>query len=237
MVSKSMLRARIVACSLLLSSCSSILPWHNAPEADEVNLAFTIQNNLLFLTNATINGRGGRYFFGSAETRSVVDSRLAAPGGAYTLQLGPRDTLSFNPVALDLGGAGDALIGADVWDSQAVTIDYHAGLLTYQKSGIHPDLMTLFRYDAAPAVNIEVDGRTISAVVDTALPDTLVLPRADAGRGKARVRLAGVDFGLVDVKFANVARPRVGNRLLSKFLVSIDYGKREVGLWRDPRIP
>jgi len=49
--------------------------------------------------------------------------------------------------------------------------------------------------------------------------------------------IAGTDFGNVDVKFANVAQPRIGNRLLSKFLISIDYGKREVGLWRDPRIP
>lgn len=219
----------------MLSSCSSMLPWHDAPPADEVNLAFTVQNNLLFLTTATINGRRGRYFFGSAEPRSVVDPRLAA--ASYTLQLGDRDTLSFSPVALDLRGAGDAIIGADVWDSRAVTIDYRAGLLTYQKSGIHPDYMTIFRYEAAPAISVHVDSQTIGAVVDTALPDTLVLPRATAGRGKARVAIAGTDLGNIDVKFANVAQPRVGNRLLSKFLVTIDYGKREIGLWRDPRIP
>ena len=227
----------MLICALLLSSCSSMVPWHDAPAADEVNLAFTVQNNLLFLTNAKINGRSGRYFFGSAEPRSVVDTRLAAPGGTYELQLGDRETVGFNPVALDLRGAGDALIGADVWDSRAVTIDYHAGLLTYQKSGIHPELMTLFRYDAAPAIDVVVDGRTMGAVVDTALPDTLILPRANGGRGQARVQLAGTDFGVVDVKYANITGPRVGNRLLSKFLVSIDYGKREVGLWRDPRIP
>jgi hypothetical protein len=34
-----------------------------------------------------------------------------------------------------------------------------------------------------------------------------------------------------------VARARVGNRLLSHYLVTIDYGRRMVGLWRDPRIP
>jgi len=73
----------MLVCALLLSSCSSMLPWHDAPPADEVNLAFTVQNNLLFLTSPTINGRRGRYFFGSAEARSVVDPRLAAP--AYML--------------------------------------------------------------------------------------------------------------------------------------------------------
>jgi hypothetical protein len=51
------------------------------------------------------------------------------------------------------------------------------------------------------------------------------------------VSIAGTDFGPTDVRYANVAHPRVGNRLLSRFLVSIDYGKRIVGLWRDPRIP
>ena len=45
----------------------------------------------------------------------------------------------------------------------------------------------------------------------------------------------GTDFGSIDVRLADVSTPRVGNRLLSKFLVTIDYGQREVGLWRDPR--
>ena len=57
---------------MLLTSCSSMLPWHDEPVSDEVNLAFTIQNNLLFLPTATINGHHGRYFFGSAERRSVI---------------------------------------------------------------------------------------------------------------------------------------------------------------------
>jgi hypothetical protein len=39
----------------------------------------------------------------------------------------------------------------------------------------------------------------------------------------------------VDIRRADVAAPHVGNRILSKFLVTIDYGRREVGLWRDPR--
>lgn len=225
----------MLACALLLSSCSSALPWRNAPPADEVNLSFTVQNNLLFLTSATINGKPGRYFFGSAQPHTVVDPRLAAP--SYQLQLGDRDTIPFTPVAIDLRGSGDALIGADVWDSHAVTIDYHAGLFTYQKSGIHPDSMTLYNYDGPPSIDVRVDGRVIRAVVDTALPGTLVLPRANEGRGKARVSIANTDFGTVDVKYANVDAPRIGNRLLSKFLVTIDYGKREIGLWRDPRIP
>jgi len=239
MVSKSKLRARTLVCALLLSSCASMLPWHDAPPADEVNLAVTVENNLLFLPSATINGRSGRYFFGSANARSVIDPTFASTlGGApSTVELGDRESLRFTPVTLDLRKTGDAILGADLWDAHAVTIDYRAGLFTYQKSGIHPDFMSIFTYDVEPMINIIVDGRSISAIVDTALPDTLVLPRATEGRGSAHVVIAQTDFGNVDVKYANVSRPRVGNRLLSKFLVSIDYGRREVGLWRDPRIP
>ena len=97
--------------------------------------------------------------------------------------------------------------------------------------------MTVFNYADAPMINVMVDGRRIPAIVDTASPDTLVLPRAGspAERRKARVQIAGTDFGDVDVQFADVIAPRVGNRLLSRFLISIDYGRRLVGLWRDPR--
>jgi hypothetical protein len=99
--------------------------------------------------------------------------------------------------------------------------------------------MTLFRFTSEPRINVSVDGRTLSAIVDTTSPDTLVLPRGNqpAHRGQARVSIAGTNFGAIDVAYADVAAPRVGNRLLSKFLVTVDYGRREVGLWRDPRMP
>jgi hypothetical protein len=84
-------------------------------------------------------------------------------------------------------------------------------------------------------VQLSVDGETIDAIVDTTSPDTLTLPSRRASRAKARITLAGADFGEVDVRYADVAAPHIGNRLLSHFLVSIDYGRRIVGLWRDPR--
>jgi hypothetical protein len=97
--------------------------------------------------------------------------------------------------------------------------------------------MTIFRYTAEPTVTLRVDGRAVEAIVDTALPDTVILPRAGASsRGSARIALAGTDFGPLDVRYDNVTRARVGNRVLSKFLITIDYGRRVVGVWRDPRI-
>ena len=132
----------------------------------------------------------------------------------------------------------EAIIGADAWRSNAITIDYRAGLVTLQKYGIRTDMMTVFTYTNAPMINVIVDGRTIPVAVDTASPDTLTLRSAATtpGRRSAHVQIAGSDFGNIDVQYADVATPRIGNRLLSHFLVSIDYGRRVVGLWRDPRI-
>ncbi|HEY4642257.1 MAG TPA: hypothetical protein VII75_13005, partial [Thermoanaerobaculia bacterium] len=126
--------------------CAGILPWHDEPVGTEVNVAFTIQNNLLFLTTPRIENVHGRFFFGSASARSVLDPKFVAligPRRAYALDVGQKEAIRITPVVLDLGKSGDAIIGADVWGNRAVTIDYRAGLLTYQKEGIHPEGMTL----------------------------------------------------------------------------------------------
>lgn len=232
---------RILSKSLLplflLAACTSVVPWRNEPVGSEVNLAFTLERNLVMLSSVTIDGRPGRFILGSAAPRSVVDPSFANPNRRHLLQLAEKETLGLSSAPLGLEGVADAIIGADAWHGHAISIDYRSGLVSYQKEGIKTGLMTLFRYSAEPMIDVEVDGRTISAVVDTSSPDTLVLPSAQNARGTAHVKIAGSDFGVVDVKYANVSRPRVGNRLLSRFLVSIDYGQRIVGLWRDPRIP
>ena len=220
---------------LVVAGCSS-LPWRNEPVGIETNLAFRLENNLLFLPNVTIDGRSGRFLFGSANARTVVDPRFAAATRSHLVTLSGKNAVGVQPVALDLHGVADGIIGADVVARHAVTIDYRSQLVTYQKEGIHPELMTIYRFSAEPTITVNVDGVDVSAIVDTASPDTLVLPRASAGRGNVRVNVAGIDFGSVDVQYAHVARARIGNRLLSKFLVSIDYGKRVVGLFRDPRV-
>jgi hypothetical protein len=245
MLSKSIVRARPVtalcAFALLLSSCSSLRPWRNEPAASEVNIAFVVDHNLLYLPSVTIDNRAGRYFFSTASPRSVLDpafvTELRGPKPSYVLGLGQKEALQFNPVSLKLGTVGDAMVGADVWGNRSISIDYVSGLLTYQKEGIHAGLMTLYHFDAQPMVSIDVDGRKVDAVVDTASPDTLQVPGAVAGRHTAHVTIAGSDLGSIDIAVApGLTQARLGNRLLSKFLVSIDYGQRLVGLWRDPRV-
>jgi len=225
--------------ALFLASCASMLPWHNEPVATEVNVAFTIENNLLFLTTPRIENRPGRFFLGSAAAHSVLDQKFASaigPRRAYAFDFGQKEAIRFTPVVLNLGGTGDAIVGADVWGNRAVSIDYRKGLLTYQKEGIHPEGMALFHYAADPSITISVDGTDVPAIVDTASPDTVVLPRPKPGRGTAHINVAGADFGSIDVGYANISTAHIGNRLLSRFLVTIDYGQHVIGLWRDPRI-
>ena len=240
MLPKTPLAATMIAVCLL-AGCRSTLPWGDDPIRPEVNLAFTLEQNLIRLPSVEINHRSGRYFFGSAHQQSVLDPQFAATLGAprHELNLTARETLRLSPRLLELQGVGDAIIGADAWAQRSVTIDYRTGLLTYQKQGIYPGDMEVFRFNGEPAIEIEVNGRTIRAVVDTALPDTLVLPRGDAasGRTRANVVIAGATFTSIDISLADVPAARLGNRLLSRFLISIDYGRERIGLWRDPRIP
>lgn len=238
MYSKNLLTA---ICALALFASCVGLPWREDGPVTEVNLAFTIQKNLLIVSTAAMNGRRGRFAIGSAGQRTVVDATFArgmvSAGAPVTLQLSEKESAQVTPLIVDLRGTADAILGADVWGRHAVTIDYVSALVTYQKEGIHPEGMTLYRFDAEPRINVVVDGKTVPVVVDTASPDTLVLPRGNesARRGRARLSVAGTDFGNIDVAFGDVAVARAGNRVLSKFLVTIDYGRREVGLWRDPR--
>ena len=230
-------------CALVLCASCVSLPWSKAPAADEVNLAFTVEKNLLVVTTASVQGRRGRFVLGSAEPRTVFDATFAhsvpLASGPVIIQLSEKESVGTTPLIADLRGAADAILGADVWDRHAVTIDYVSGLITYQKEGIHPESMTLYRFSGEPKINVVVDGTTIAAIVDTTSPDTLVLPRgaAPAHRARASVTVADTRFGAIDIAYGDVTAPRVGNRVLSRFLVTIDYGRREVGLWRDPRTP
>lgn len=224
---------------LLISGCRSSMPWENE-KPNEVNLAFTLEKNVVYMPTAQINGRAGRYLFASGTAKTAFDPSLVQElkTQPYRLQLSARDSVSLSPVVLPLGDVADAVIGADAWGAAAVTIDYRSGMLTYQFDGIHADYMTLFRFEAEPSIVVQVNGEDVTAIVDTSSPDTLVLPRrSGTDRGRARVAIAGTDFGEIDIGLAETTRARVGNRLLSKFLITIDYGRRQVGLWRDPRLP
>ena len=235
-LSKTLLAATAVLLVVFTAACARLAPWRGQREKEERNLAFTLERNLVVLSpNLLIDNHAGQFILGTAAPRTVLDDGFPAAG--RLLQVREKETLRLSPVRMDLQGVADAIVGADAWGRQSISIDYRSGLVTYQKYGIERSQMQIFRYRDEPSIWVHVNGRRIAAVVDTSSPDTLVLPSANAGRGTVNVNVAGTDFGPTDVQFANVARARIGNRLLSRFLVSIDYGRRTVGLWRDPRIP
>lgn len=235
-LSKSGSVATALVVALFLASCSIRVPWRDE-KANEVNVGFTLENNLVtFEPTVRIDNKPGRFILGTAARQTVIDEAFPLPGRSHHLQLQEKESLRLAPVRMNLQGVADAIVGADAWGGRSLSIDYRAGLVTYQKSGIERSQMTTFRFRNEPVITLTVNGQQVDAVVDTSSPDTLVLP-GDVGRGTVQVNVAGTDFGATDVQFANVTQARIGNRLLSRFLVSIDYGRRVVGLWRDPRIP
>ena len=233
-----------VVLAILACSCGSAVPWKNEPIGEEVNLAFTLERNLVEFSTITIDGRRGRFILGSAAPRTVVDPMFVPPRSQHAMQISEKQTVALAPSRASLGGVADAIIGAEVWAGRTIAIDYRTGIVTYQKDRIEPAQMKFYRFQAEPMVEVVVDGRTMNAIVDTSSPDTLVLPvpqhRATGqpgNRATVNIRIADVNFGAVDVRYANVSHARIGNRLLQRFFVSIDYGRRLVGLWNDPRVP
>ncbi len=228
-------KSLLLALALFTASCARLLPWRNEPIGEEVNLGFTLERNLIDLTTVTIDGRPGRFVLGTAAQKTMLDPMFAPTRGRHTVELSQKETVALAPQRISLGGVADAIVGADAWRNRAISIDYAKGLVTFQKEGLKPGLMSLYRYSAEPMIEVTVAGRTMNAIVDTSSPDTLVIPSSQHVRGSAYVRIAGVDLGAVDVQYANVAHARIGNRLLANFLVTIDYGQRIVGLWHDTR--
>ena len=230
-------KSTALALALLAASCARWLPWRNEPIGEEVNLGFTLERNLIDLTTVTIDGRPGRFILGTATQRTVLDPAFAPNRMRHVVQLSQKDTVTIRPHHVSLGGVADAIVGTDTWRNRAISIDYHRGLVSFQKSGIKPGMMTLYRFPAEPMIKVTVAGRTLNAIVDTSSPDTLIIPSSQHVRGSAYVSIAGHDLGAVDVQYANVAEARVGNRLLANFLVSIDYGQRLVGLFWNVKQP
>lgn len=239
MLSKKWTGATVVALlvsSLMTAGCSRLLPWRDEPVATEVNLAFTLEQNLVTFESVTINDRPGRFLLGSAAPQTILDTNWGGRG-RQIMQIGEKESFTLAPATMNLRGVADGIIGVEPWRNRSISIDYRSGLVTFQKFPIQSELMTIFRFNAEPTISVTVNGEVVAATVDTTSPDTLTLPSSSTSRGTASLSIAGTDFGTLDIGYAPVQKARVGNRLLSKFLVTIDYGQKIVGLWRDPRIP
>jgi hypothetical protein len=245
MVSKSSQRTTtLLAALFLLAGCITRLAW-SYEKRGKTNSAFHTEKNVIVMESVTIEHRPGKFIFSTSLPRTAISVPFARSLGApaeprgYSVQFAQKTTAYTVPAMVDLHGVADAILGVDSWAAPIVAIDYRKGLISFDQSVLLRDDMVVSRYEGPPSVAVRVAGQTVRAVVDTASSDTLILPLSygSAGRGRVPVALGGVEFGSVDVRFADVSDARVGNRLLSKFLVLIDQKRRHVALWRDPRTP
>jgi hypothetical protein len=236
MLSKSKLAARTILGFLVLS-CSA--PW-SGQTTDEVNLVFVLEKNQLAVA-ATVAEQSGTFVIGSAQSRTVIDRGfLPVVRDRVRVVMGDRFSTEVMPVVEDLGGVVNGILGADAWRDTTLTVDYSKQLLTLSRQPAVSMDGRLHRFSGAPALPVLIDGQRQEAIIDLALPDTMTLPSQGpdrSARTKVRVNLAGYDMGVVDASVSDSTAIRVGNRLLSKFLVTIDYRRGTVALWRDPRTP
>src|SRR5258708_40323049 len=107
MYSKTLITAIVTL--LFCGSCSITLPWAQEPIGQELNLAFVIRNNLVFLPAATIDGRSGQFLLGTAAPRTVVDRTFAGSQGSrqMRLELDQKESLRFTPDLIEMHGVAD----------------------------------------------------------------------------------------------------------------------------------
>lgn len=189
------------------------------------------------VVHATVDGKPGRFLVGTAQPRSVMDRRFRkAADGSSSLVMGERFSRTISPVVDDLGGLADGILGADVWQDSTLTIDYSRQLIILSHEPADAMDGSLYRFTGPPALPVTLDGVAETAIIDTALPDSLVLP-SERGRrrGQAALRVGSYDLGTVEIGFESTSTIRMGNRILARFLIKIDYRKGVISLWRDPR--
>ncbi len=217
---------------LLLAGCAGL-----GAAAATTNIAWTFERNLV-IVDATVGGRAGAFIVGTAAEHTILDPAFPAAlsrRGRAGVSVGERHSSTVTPTRADLGGVADGILGADVWRGKSLTVDYQRGLLILGKAldPITEDVR--FRFRDAPAVRVSIDGVETTAIVDTASPDTVVLPSRTwgaVGRRTISLRIGETRFDAVDARVAPVGEVRLGNRILAHFLVTVDYPRREVTLWR-----
>lgn len=223
--------------ALAATGCGMVRSYQTDSTPRETNAAFVLDRNQPVLTSATMNGRAGRLILATANPRTIVGRWFATRTGAR-LEAGGGYRRTIQPLATEVGAPGDALIGFDAFARQRISIDYNKGLLSISpsRSRLPPDLR-VHRFKDLPRVPVRVGGELFLAVVDSAFPDTLIVPSSvgAAGRRNAEVAVDGVGIGVIDVAHGPVSEARLGNRVLARFLVTVDYGRKWVALWPDPR--
>ena len=239
MLSVSTLRATTVAITLaiLATGCSS--------NKFERNVAFRIEGNLPVI-DLVLEGHRTSMVIATALPNTVLSGERAREMG-YQKRFrrsraffGNLAGTKVKPIILELSEEvpADGLLGADAWKGRTLTIDYRRKLAILNPPGPVEAGYYSWSFKGPPRISVTLNGIVIPAMVDTAIPATAVIPEVllDADGGKRRtvdLEVAGVRFDDLDVMTAPIGDIRIGNRVLSNFLVRVDYDHRTVALWHD----
>jgi hypothetical protein len=218
-------RFAVLVSVMIAVGCRSV-PWAGE-KRDELNLAVRFDRNVP-LVDVVIDGRDRIMVVGMAQPMSVLSGSTERP---TLISLGGRRSVTVTPAAISLPGVADGILGYDAWEGAIITIDYQRSLMSIRSRMVDTTDQPHYRYTDLPRVPITVDGRHYLALVDTSLPDTLLLPGRVDGRREAKVALGGMELS-TDIRTAPVSEPRIGTRLLQNFLVTIDTRRHEVLLWQ-----
>lgn len=231
-------RCALVALATIAAAACSL---STEPAIPEDNIGFVLRSNLPCV-NAEVNGQDATLVVASALPRSTVSSALKGDLASTRLLLGSTFFTRVKPAALDVAELpADGMLGADALRGRIATFDYFRGLLILSAWPRPQPEITPWRFEGGPPrVPVTINGRETWAIVDTALPDTAVIPgeligSPSASRAPVDLFVSGVRFDNLDVSVTPVTAPRLGNRVLARFVVTIDYARQRIGLWPDPR--
>jgi len=213
----------------------------------ERNIAFRIEDNLPVI-DAQLEGHPVRMVIASALPNSVIGGERARAIGYDSSRhrsrifFGNLAGTKVNPVILELDRAipADGMLGADAWSGRTLTIDYRRRVAILNPPGPIAEGFYSWSFKGPPRISVYLDGILVPAIVDTALPDSAIIPEVllddEPGRRQnVDIEVAGVRFDDIDVLTAPTGDVRIGNRILSRFLVRIDYDHRTIALWPDNR--
>ena len=220
-----------LAAAFMSGGCSV---FSSQPRTDHV--AFKLRDNLLVIP-ATVGGHSGEFILGTAQSHSTVDSRFPVESqrsGRVPVLLGSHVQLETSVERASMSSVADGILGSGAFADRTLGIDFRRGLITLSRDRVPTEGAAKNRFEGIPAIPISIDGTSFTALIDTTNPDTILLPEAVfglAGRRPVSLRIGSFDMGTTDARVGPVSDIRIGNRILEKFFVSIDYDRGEVSLW------
>ncbi len=222
-----------IVLTFVIAGCRS-LPW-SSEKPNETNVAFKLVSNQPVVA-VTVNGVEGRFLLGTAHIRTVFSTTfekrlLEKTATPFRISVGNGRASAVDPVVLDLQNLADGILGVDAFKRETVTIDYQRKLITFGKSDERPfEGLQATRFAGPPSVAIRVEGKAVRALLDTTIPDTIILPGAESSRKITSVEVAGRNFPRLNGRVAPVSEARLGTGILSSFLVTIDYRNGKIAL-------